>query len=178
MCVCVLLFPSPPPLSEILLVTKTREERREWMILLQQQNPHLVPEQNHVPPDTPVPPRRKFLTNAAGSPGQSRSRPSPQLLRSESSEANSHARVEHHELAYDPELDHDELPIHDGLSDHEEHEPDEDSPTEDFVSSGSPNHARHSRDAPKDIQFPVPAFHKGGSPHGSPKIAEKQLSRP
>ena len=157
-------------------MTKTREERREWMIQLQQQNPHLVPGQNHVPPDTPVPPRRKFITNATGSPDQSQSPASSQRHRTRILDANSLTHGEQ-EPAYDPELDHDELPIHDGLSDHEEHEPDEDSPTEDFVSSGSPDHIRRRNEPPKDIQVPVPIFNKG-SPHVSPRTSEKQLSRP
>ena len=52
--------PSPPlPLSslpsEVLLVTKTREERRKWMEVIQDQNPQLLKTQHS---DTPEVPRK------------------------------------------------------------------------------------------------------------------------
>lgn len=54
-----------PPLisSEILLVSKTKEERRDWMVKLQQQNPNLLSPDIHVDPDTPLPSRKHVQTS-------------------------------------------------------------------------------------------------------------------
>lgn len=140
------------------------------MVQLQQQNPHLVPGQTQVPPDTPVPPRRRFQSSGTGSHENAHSPVAPSRHRTGTTDANSSA---HREPDYDPELDHEQLHVHDGLSDHEEHEPDEDSPTEDFIASGSPD--REESDGPTDIRITVPAFNRG-SPQPSPKAAEKHPS--
>lgn len=49
--------PSPPSPSEVLLVTKTREERRKWMEVIQDQNPRLLMTQHS---DTPEVPRKSL----------------------------------------------------------------------------------------------------------------------
>ncbi len=98
---------SPIHSSDYLLVTKTREERRQWMTKLQELNPKLLPHDTaHISPDTPLPPRK---------------------IRSDSINPNSEAVSMAQQLARQhlDEGEGEELAIHDGDSDHEFHEPDE-----------------------------------------------------
>lgn len=94
--------------SEYLLVSKTREERREWMTKLQDQNPKLVPHDAAIAPDTPVPSRKirsdSFTPNTV-SPDLSKLSINRELSNPES------------------DLDEHELELHEGDSDHEYHEP-------------------------------------------------------
>lgn len=95
----------PFPLSnyrEILLVSKTREERCEWMIHLQEQNPFLVSPEQKISPDTPIPTRKR----AASVPSNS-------------------LNVPLSELTVVPSFDELVLNVEDGDSDHEAHEPDD-----------------------------------------------------
>jgi hypothetical protein len=62
---CFILH-TPDPANkrkQMLLVTQTREERRDWMNCLQDQNPNLVTPESIVRPDTPVVPRKNSENN-------------------------------------------------------------------------------------------------------------------
>lgn len=85
-------------------MSKTREERSDWMILLQQQNPHLVSPEQMVAPDTPLPQRRR----AQSVPGDM------SLLAPVSN------------IPPVPSFDEMVLNVNDDHSDHEDHEPDDD----------------------------------------------------
>ncbi len=93
--------------SEYLLVTKSREERREWMTKLQEMNPKLLPHDITIAPDTPLPHRK--IRSDSFVPGTE-----PDLSKLSLSSNNSNETEDH------------ELELHEGDSDHEYHEPNED----------------------------------------------------
>ena len=128
--------------SEFLLVTKEREERRQWMTILQQQNPHLVSPESNLLLDSPIPDRK----NRSGS--------TPEIsLNSTGNSSIKHERqrglsltpiLQQQTVTTTDAVENDELDLCDGDSDHEFHEPDEETkPTPD------------SPDDIKDIIIPV-----------------------
>lgn len=128
---------------EFLLVTKERQERRQWMTVLQRQNPHLVsPESSLSIDDSPLPERKN------------RSESNPEIsLNSTGNSSNKHEKqrglsltpnLQQQSVTITDMVKDDELDLCDGDSDHEFHEPDEETePTPD------------SPDDIKDIIIPV-----------------------